>query len=89
MAYVVLRGGTCLIFASAFVIILISVIVVRTCVNVVRCRLRAGVGHAAADGLWPMCWPPQALEPPPPPPVSDELSVLSFLNEPSEPRREQ
>lgn len=27
-----------------------------TWVNVVRCRLRAGVGQDAVVGVWPACW---------------------------------
>lgn len=61
----------------------------------VRCRRRAGVGQAAADGLCrceelpPM---PQLLTELPSPPLpnddDEELSDLSFLKAPSGPRRE-
>lgn len=52
--------------------------------KVVRCRLRAGVGHDAVVGVWPACWGALGGEGPPLP-SSDCGSGFNFLNAPSAP----
>lgn len=54
-----------------------------TCVNVVLCLLRAGVGQDAVVGVWPACGGPFGDTPPDNPP---ELkgSGFNFLKAPSE-----
>lgn len=60
-----------------------------TCVNVVRCLLRAGVGQDAVVGVCPACWGSDEIPLPgdDTPPETDESplfgSGFSFLNAPS------
>lgn len=57
-----------------------------TCVNVVRCLLRAGVGHEAVVGVCPACCGPRAgdsADVPLVPLLVPPGSGFSFLNAPS------
>lgn len=56
-----------------------------TCVKVVLCRRRAGVGHDAVVGVCPACWGPSAGDraDAPDAPLAPPGSGFNFLNAPS------